>query len=190
MYSGTLRLGGIGSFNNAQQIYQLGSNFPAGSAGTSYGENIVPVATAAFSLAASTRYKPVVNAPTLTLARLVAGAFVDTPTITSGTVTRAEGERISDITGGTANANLVLGNSAIPATLNYSICNTSTRENLMSGPIRWSSSTGPLATFGSGTPEGAVTAPVGSTYQRTDGGAGTSFYVKESGTGNTGWVGK
>jgi hypothetical protein len=45
--------------------------------------------------------------------------------------------------------------------------------------------------FGTGTPEGAVTAAVGSTYQRSDGGAGTSFYVKESGgTGNTGWVGK
>lgn len=44
--------------------------------------------------------------------------------------------------------------------------------------------------FGSGTPEGVVAAAVGSTYRRTDGGAGTSFYVKESGTGNTGWVAK
>jgi hypothetical protein len=43
---------------------------------------------------------------------------------------------------------------------------------------------------GSGDPNGTVTAPVGATYNRTDGGAGTSFYVKESGTGNTGWVGK
>lgn len=43
---------------------------------------------------------------------------------------------------------------------------------------------------GSGTPEGNVTAGVGSTYSRTDGGASTSFYVKESGTGNTGWVAK
>jgi hypothetical protein len=43
---------------------------------------------------------------------------------------------------------------------------------------------------GAGTPEGAVTAPVGSTFRRTDGGAATSFYVKESGSGNTGWVGK
>lgn len=46
------------------------------------------------------------------------------------------------------------------------------------------------ATFGAGSPEGAVTAGIGSIYLRTDGGAGTSFYVKESGTGNTGWVGK
>lgn len=43
---------------------------------------------------------------------------------------------------------------------------------------------------GSGTPEAAVTAPIGSLYLRTDGGAGTSLYVKESGTGNTGWIGK
>jgi len=42
---------------------------------------------------------------------------------------------------------------------------------------------------GSGTPEAAVTAPVGSIFQRSDGGAGTSFYVKQSGTGNTGWAG-
>jgi len=44
--------------------------------------------------------------------------------------------------------------------------------------------------MGSGTPEAAVTAPVGAVYHRTDGGAGTSFYVKESGSGNTGWVAK
>jgi hypothetical protein len=27
-------------------------------------------------------------------------------------------------------------------------------------------------------------------YLRTDGGAGTSIYIKQSGSGNTGWVGK
>jgi hypothetical protein len=43
---------------------------------------------------------------------------------------------------------------------------------------------------GTGTPEGVVTARIGSIYMRKDGGAGTSFYVKESGTGNTGWVAK
>lgn len=46
------------------------------------------------------------------------------------------------------------------------------------------------ARFGSGSPEGVVSAPVGSTYHRSDGGAATSYYVKESGTGNTGWVAK
>ena len=43
---------------------------------------------------------------------------------------------------------------------------------------------------GAGTPEGSVTAPVGSIYLRTDGGASTTLYVKESGAGNTGWVAK
>jgi hypothetical protein len=43
---------------------------------------------------------------------------------------------------------------------------------------------------GAGSPEGAVTAPIGAVYHRTDGGLMSSFYVKESGTGNTGWVGK
>ena len=43
---------------------------------------------------------------------------------------------------------------------------------------------------GTGTPEGAVTAPVGSLFTRTDGGASTTLYVKESGTGNTGWAAK
>ena len=43
---------------------------------------------------------------------------------------------------------------------------------------------------GAGTPEAAVTAPVCSLFLRTDGGAGTTLYVKESGAGNTGWVAK
>lgn len=42
----------------------------------------------------------------------------------------------------------------------------------------------------SGTPEGANSGDVGSICVRTDGAAGTTLYVKESGTGNTGWVAK
>ena len=41
-----------------------------------------------------------------------------------------------------------------------------------------------------GTPLNMIAAPAGSIASRIDGGAGTSFYVKESGTGNTGWVAK
>lgn len=58
------------------------------------------------------------------------------------------------------------------------------------------STTGPiqLATVtistGSGSPEGVVTAATGSIYMNTSGGTNTTFYVKESGSGNTGWVGK
>ena len=49
---------------------------------------------------------------------------------------------------------------------------------------------GSLVFSGRGTPEGRVTAGVGATYHRVDGGASTSFYVKESGVSSTGWIAK
>jgi hypothetical protein len=41
---------------------------------------------------------------------------------------------------------------------------------------------------GTGSPEGVVTATVGSLYSQTDGVAGMQLWTKESGTGDTGWV--
>ena len=42
--------------------------------------------------------------------------------------------------------------------------------------------------WGAGDPETVVAAPVGSLFSRTDGGAGSTLYVKEGGgNGNTGW---
>lgn len=50
---------------------------------------------------------------------------------------------------------------------------------------------GPTMLTGTGSPQGTVAAPVGSLYLRSDGGAGTTLYVKQSGaSSNTGWVGK
>lgn len=43
---------------------------------------------------------------------------------------------------------------------------------------------------GTGNPEGNYIAAVSSLFLRTDGGSGTTLYVKETGTGNTGWVAK
>jgi hypothetical protein len=43
---------------------------------------------------------------------------------------------------------------------------------------------------GTGSPEAVVAAGIGSLYLRTDGGALTTLYVKESGAGNTGWIAK
>jgi hypothetical protein len=40
---------------------------------------------------------------------------------------------------------------------------------------------------GASAPEGAHAAPVGSIFLREDGDVGTSFYIKETGAGNTGW---
>jgi hypothetical protein len=50
----------------------------------------------------------------------------------------------------------------------------------LQGRLRW----------GTGSPETVVTADVGTVYLREDGGIGTTLYVKESGTGNTGWAAK
>lgn len=59
------------------------------------------------------------------------------------------------------------------------------------GVAFFGSASKPSDRSGAGTPEGAVAACIGSTFRRTDGGAGTSLYVKESGAcGGTGWVGK
>jgi hypothetical protein len=44
--------------------------------------------------------------------------------------------------------------------------------------------------WGTGSPESVVTATVGSMFLRTDGGTTTTLYIKESGSGNTGWVAK
>jgi len=43
---------------------------------------------------------------------------------------------------------------------------------------------------GTGSPNTVLTAPVGSLFLRTDGGTNTTLYVKESTSGNTGWVAK
>lgn len=60
--------------------------------------------------------------------------------------------------------------------------NQSSNSYTLNGTVSWTS--------GAASPESVVTAPVGSIYSRTDGGANTTLYVKESGTGNTGWVAK
>lgn len=50
---------------------------------------------------------------------------------------------------------------------------------------------GMTISLGSGSPQNAVTGNVGDIYMNSAGGAGTTFFVKESGVGtNTGWVGK
>ena len=49
---------------------------------------------------------------------------------------------------------------------------------------------GLLVLTGAGSPEGAVTASVGALYTNTSGGAGTTLYVKESSSGNIGWIAK
>lgn len=63
-----------------------------------------------------------------------------------------------------------------------SVTTTATNGFINYGSVTWTSN--------NGSPEGVITAPIGSLYSRLDGGANTTLYVKESGSGNTGWVAK
>jgi hypothetical protein len=49
-------------------------------------------------------------------------------------------------------------------------------------------STGCIMSVGRGSPEGVVTAPVGSDYRNLDGGVGATYWVKQTGTASIGWV--
>ncbi len=59
-----------------------------------------------------------------------------------------------------------------------------------SHPIFGLGASGPAFHFGTNSPESVVTGNVGDVFLRTNGGANTTLYIKESGTGNTGWIGK
>lgn len=180
------RIGPITNFTADLQGIFIG-NTPAGSGAIAYGLYSRPVAGAAHTTFAALKGQPEIAFAGVS--RAIA-AWCSSPIVTSGSLTRAEGVRIDDITGGsTANVNMGIG-STVAATGNWSIYNVSTRDNLMGGKIIMGATTGPQIITGTGTPEGAVTAPIGSMFMRSDGGAATSLYVKESGTGNTGWVGK
>lgn len=65
----------------------------------------------------------------------------------------------------------------------WQLTSNGTVQAEMVHPRRW------LMT-GTGSPESSVTAPPGTLYLNLSGGAGTTLYVKESGTGSTGWVAK
>ena len=60
----------------------------------------------------------------------------------------------------------------------------------MAGQSSLSEINSPLWTHGIGSPEGILSAGPGSMYTNRSGGTGITLYVKESGTGNTGWVAK
>lgn len=83
----------------------------------------------------------------------------------------------------------VLINATVPVTVFIDGPTNVTSANVNSN-VTLVYTVAPKVFQGTGSPEGVVTAPIGSIYTRTDGGVGTTLYVKESGTGNTGWVAK
>jgi hypothetical protein len=59
-------------------------------------------------------------------------------------------------------------------------------ENVFDTNLRLNGPNGPVILVGTGSPEGVVSAPVSSEYFRLD--TAPFRYIKETGTGNTGWV--
>jgi hypothetical protein len=86
---------------------------------------------------------------------------------------------VTETTAGTDAKKLI--DAQVGSTSKFTVDNT--------GKVTLSGTTATISS-GTGTPEGAVIAPVGSMYTRTDGGAGTTLYIKEVGAGNTGWAAK
>jgi hypothetical protein len=132
--------------------------------------------------------------------KLAAGTAVNLAVVTSGDVGQLGSVSFArlDISGPFINFNTTAGTQVqmVDGELRPFSDNT---KSLGTSALRWSNVYGanfrPGAgaatwTSGTGTPEGSVAAAVGSLYTRTDGGAGTTLYVKESGAGNTGWVAK
>jgi Pectate lyase superfamily protein len=60
----------------------------------------------------------------------------------------------------------------------------------LGGKAGFTSSLHPGIYWGKGSPEGVLAAGIGSLALRADGGNHTALYIKESGTGKTGWVAK
>lgn len=88
---------------------------------------------------------------------------------------------------------ITLGQKLIPdADATYDIGSPTfrVRNIYASGGIGIGASGGITWTSGTGSPEGVVTAPIGSLYSNVSGGASTTLYVKTSGSGNTGWTAK
>jgi hypothetical protein len=80
---------------------------------------------------------------------------------------------------------IVLASGASSCFVNWNITENNTTANYANN-----GGTAISTSFGTGTPEASVTASVGSQFLRTNGGGSTTLYIKETGTGNTGWVGK
>ncbi len=119
--------------------------------------------------ASTYRHLYVLASPSITSARAaVFGNVVNGNSQTNGTGIRIEAGS------GTTLACHVFGNRVDGCNISFTGVATGTL-------------TGRFDLYGSGTPESVITAPIGSTWTRSDGSNGTTMYIKESGTGNTGW---
>lgn len=99
----------------------------------------------------------------------------------------AYGARFEIGSGGTFNGMIgYLGNSHTGTTGDYQLVGGATVQPHIGLNV---SPKGCNYITGTGSPAGVTTAPIGSLYSNSSGGQGVSVFYKETGTGNTGWIG-
>ena len=123
-------------------------------------------------------------------ATMVAGVFSNNIMRNIGTGTAKSAFILSSVGAGAVTKTIFGGNvqEGFDTTLSTS-GSVSFSAPIMMGGFQMNT-TNVLWLTGAGTPESSITANIGSLYTRTNGGANTTLYVKESGTGNTGWIAK
>jgi hypothetical protein len=98
-----------------------------------------------------------------------------------GSISASDGSTFSPVLSAWSNGNVGIGISTAPGAKLHVV-----GEAIVTSTI-WLNAAKTVGIFsGNGTPEGSITASPGSTYHDTGG----TFYVKQTGTGSTGWVAK
>jgi len=169
--------------NLASPTFTGTPSLPTGTTGTtqSAGDSTTKLATTAF----------VTTADNLK-ANLASPTFTGTPSLPTGTtgVTQTSGDNSTKLAT-TAYADAVAPTLSGTVTDGAVIWDGASWTNALIGTANLSSAvTARLPLTGSGSPEGVVTATVGTLYTNTAGSTSTTLYVKTSGSGNTGWTAK
>ncbi len=178
-YAGTLRQRGAAVFDSTVDI--------SGGATIDAASGVVPLAVANANTAQTASPNNISSSITGTY-NCTASLRQAIAVVGSSTATRSSGANDLENYGGVFSASGGQVNNALQTNSGNNLFNVTDSVSAFIRGIRHGSLTGPFASSGSGTPEGAVTAPVGSIFYRTDGSAGLATYIKNSGSGNTGWV--
>ncbi len=109
-------------------------------------------------------------------------------TVISGQLTDAGGTGLTDTGSHTHRVDLNGATHQLPRLITGTTSGTNPAIQTTGLLLARYGASGAIDRWGNGSPEGTVTAPLGSLYRRLDGGVGTTLYSKETGTGNTGWV--
>jgi hypothetical protein len=78
-----------------------------------------------------------------------------------------------------------------PITASHTPASISATGSISASAVHIGGANGPVWSTGTGNPNGSIVGSVGDMFTRTDGGAGSTLYVKESGADTSaGWVAK